>query len=201
MKFTPAIFSTLAAVSSVAAHGSFQQLWVNGVDQTDTCANKVSGNSPLWNVATSSIACNLYSTASAKCTVPAGATVDVEMHQQYNDRDCANAAIGGNHDGPVLVYMAKWVFNFHSSSGEADDEILRVDDALSANPNTANWFKVAELGLIKTDYWGTDSLNANCGRLAFKVPECIPSGDYLIKAEGKPVLSQSKKLTDRLVTY
>jgi len=85
--------------------------------------------------------------------------------------------------------------------GEADDEIVRVDDALSANPNTANWFKVAELGLIKTDYWGTDSLNANCGRLAFKVPECIPSGDYLIKAEGKPVLSPSKNLTDRLFTY
>jgi len=70
---------------------------------------------------------------------------------------------------------------------EANDKILRVDDALTADPNTADWFKVGELGLIRPDYWGTDVLNANCGRYAFKIPPCIPSGDYLIRAESKPV--------------
>lgn len=33
----------------------------------------------------------------------AGDTVTVEMHQQPNDRSCANEAIGGNHYGPVIV--------------------------------------------------------------------------------------------------
>jgi len=110
MKFASAIFSTLAAVSSVAAHGMFQQLWVNGVDQAGTCINTPTSNSPLMNVNATSIACNLNTPAEAKCAVPAGATVDVEIHQQPNDRDCTHLAVGGNHDGPILVYLAKCVF-------------------------------------------------------------------------------------------
>jgi len=76
---------------------------------------------------------------------------------------------------------------------EANDKILRVDDALTADPNTADWFKVGELGLIRRDYWGTDAVNANCGRYAFKIPPCIPSGDYLIRAESKPVSFYSRR--------
>ena len=33
----------------------------------------------------------------------AGDSVTVEMHQQPNDRSCANEAIGGDHFGPVIV--------------------------------------------------------------------------------------------------
>ena len=44
------------------------------------------------------------------------------MHQQPNDRSCANEAIGGDHYCPVQVYMAK------------------VDDATSAVGSDAAWF-------------------------------------------------------------
>jgi hypothetical protein len=37
--------------------------------------------------------------------------------------------------GPVIVYMAK------------------VDNALTASGTSANWFKVAQAGLLSTDYW------------------------------------------------
>jgi len=87
------------------------------------------------------------------------------MHAQPGDRNCANVAIGGNHDGPVIIYMAK------------------VADAATAVGSSVGWFKVAQSGLISTDYWGTDQINANCGKYTFTVPKDIASGDYLIRAE------------------
>ena len=64
------------------------------------------------------------------------------MHQQPGDRSCANQAIGGDHYGPVQVYMAK------------------VEDATTAVGASAAWFKVAEMGLPSSapDYWGTGAL-------------------------------------------
>lgn len=72
------------------------------------------------------------------------------MHQQPGDRSCSNPAIGGNHYGPVMVYMAK------------------VSDAKSADGSQASFFKVAEDGYTGTTAsWGTEILNANCGKRAF----------------------------------
>lgn len=63
----------------------------------------------------------------------------VEMHQQPGQRQCSSEAIGGNHFGPVLVYMAA------------------VSDAKTAVGSQANWFKVAQMGLVSNnpDYFGS----------------------------------------------
>jgi len=66
-----------------------------------------------------------------------------------------------------------------------------VDNALSNNFSSAKWFKVAQAGLISKDYWGTDALNANCGKMSFTVPSCLAPGDYLIRAEGTTSSSKS----------
>lgn len=88
------------------------------------------------------------------------------MHSQPNDRSCTSQAIGGNHFGPVIVYMAK------------------VADATTASPSGLSWFKVDEEGYdASTKVWGTDSLNKNCGKREFTVPSKIPAGDYLVRAE------------------
>lgn len=72
------------------------------------------------------------------------------MHQQPGDRACGSPAIGGNHYGPVMVYMAK------------------VSDAKTADGSQASFFKVAEDGYTGTTAsWGTEILNANCGKRAF----------------------------------
>lgn len=73
------------------------------------------------------------------------------MHQQPGQRDCATEALGGNHYGPVYVYMAK------------------VDDAATADGASASFFKVAEdtFDGTNTDSWGTEILNANCGKKTF----------------------------------
>lgn len=86
------------------------------------------------------------------------------MHSQPGDRNCGTKAIGGVHHGPVLIYMAK------------------VDDATTAT--TGSFFKVAEDGYQgSTPTWGTEILNANCGKRAFQVPSNIAPGDYLVRAE------------------
>jgi hypothetical protein len=87
------------------------------------------------------------------------------MHQQPGDRSCTTQAIGGNHFGPITVYMSK------------------VDDATTADGSSA-WFKVDEFGYdADNKTWGTDMLNNNCGKRAFTLPNKIPSGAYLVRAE------------------
>ncbi|KAF3931288.1 Endoglucanase-4 [Dactylella cylindrospora] len=167
------VLSALAA-TEVAAHATFQQLWVNGVDQGSSCARLPLSNSPIGSVTSSDIRCNAGppSPVSGKCSVNAGGTVIVEMHQQNGDRSCSNEAIGGAHYGPVIVYLTK-VTDSSTASGDGD------------------WYKIFEDGWAPApgssngdgDYWGTKDMNRCCGKVGVKIPSTIPSGDYLLRAE------------------
>lgn len=60
--------------------------------------------------------------------------------------------------------------------------MAKVSDATTAT--SGSFFKVAEDGYKgTTPTWGTEILNANCGKRAFTVPKSIASGDYLVRAE------------------
>ncbi|KXX81265.1 putative endo-beta-1,4-glucanase D [Madurella mycetomatis] len=169
---------TVAALAALwaqnaAAHATFQQLWVDGVDYGSQCARLPGSNSPVTNVASNDMRCNAgASRPGGKCPVNAGSTVTVEMHQQNGDRSCSNEAIGGAHHGPVIVYMSK------------------VSDAATAD-GSAGWFKIFQDGWAKNpsggsgddDFWGTKDLNRCCGRMDVKIPADLPSGDYLLRAE------------------
>lgn len=94
----------------------------------------------------------------------AGQNLTVEMHAQPGDRVCTTQALGGNHYGPVLVYMSK------------------VTD--STKDLGSSWFKVDQEGYnTATKKWGTDTLNDNCGKRSFKVPATLAPGNYLVRAE------------------
>ncbi|CAE6540120.1 unnamed protein product [Rhizoctonia solani] len=164
---TGAIFAALAAATTAHAHATFQYLWVDGVDQGNTCVRTPANNSPITDLKSNTLACNANGEVAAAetCSIAAGTKVAVEMHQQPGDRNCATEAIGGNHDGPTIIYMAK------------------VDNAATAVGSEADWFKVAETGLVSKDYWGTDVMNANCGKVEFTIPSDLPAGHYLIRAE------------------
>jgi cellulase len=109
------IFALAAALSAtqVASHATFQDLWINGVDQGETCVRMPTSNNPMTDVTSNNLRCNVNRGAVAgRCAVKAGDTVAVEMHQQTGDRTCTLAtlqppAIGGAHWGPVNVYMSK----------------------------------------------------------------------------------------------
>ncbi|KAE8451891.1 hypothetical protein EG329_002732 [Mollisiaceae sp. DMI_Dod_QoI] len=155
----------LASASSVAAHSTFQEFWSAGVDEASTCARLPLNNNPVTSVTTPDIECNAGTKPVATiCPVTAGQNITVEMHAQPGDRSCTNLAIGGNHYGPVLIYMGK------------------VEDAASGMPTS--WFKIDEEGYSPTTKkWGTDTLNDNCGKRSVKVPATLAPGNYLVRAE------------------
>lgn len=166
MLFTLATAASL--IASAAAHATWQEFWIGDVDAGSSCVRLPVSNSPVTDVTSDDIACNAGATVSAGvCSVTAGDAVTVEMHQQPNDRSCANEAIGGNHYGPVIVYMAA------------------VDDATTAVGSEAAWFKVSESGLVSNnpDYFGNQVLNDNCGHYTFNIPTDIAPGNYLLRAE------------------
>ncbi|PPQ89045.1 hypothetical protein CVT25_006715 [Psilocybe cyanescens] len=159
--------ATAAFVASAAAHATFQELWINGVDAGNSCVRLPTSNNPVTSVTTNDLACNIAGTSQGVCPVNAGDQLTVEMHQQPGDRTCSNEAIGGDHYGPVQIYMAA------------------VSDATTAVGSSANWFKVAEMGMPSNNpvYWATEVLNNNCGHFTFTVPKDIAPGNYLVRAE------------------
>lgn len=83
MKSTIHIKLVALAISHVYGHATFQQLWVDGVDMGSQCVRPPNSNSPITNVASTDIRCNVGGTVgvSGKCAVAPGSTVTVEMHQ------------------------------------------------------------------------------------------------------------------------
>ncbi|KAG4218069.1 hypothetical protein PC116_g33451, partial [Phytophthora cactorum] len=92
------------------------------------------------------------------------------MVQQPGDRKCNSEAIGGNHFGPVNVYLSQ------------------VPDSSSADGSTP-WYKIfadswsAKGAVGDGDNWGTNDLNACCGKMDIPIPADTPDGDYLLRAE------------------
>ncbi|PGH18728.1 hypothetical protein AJ80_04381 [Polytolypa hystricis UAMH7299] len=158
------VVSLLASATSVLGHATFQQLWVDGTDLQGLCVRPPQSNSPVESVSTTDIRCNRggASGVSGVCEASPGQRIAVEMHQQPGDRRCDTEAIGGNHFGPVIIYLSK------------------VSDATTAD-GSGSWFKVAEEG-YSNNHWGTDSLNDDCGQFEFTLPNVAP-GDYLLRAE------------------
>ncbi|KAI8623551.1 fungal cellulose binding domain-containing protein [Xylariaceae sp. FL1651] len=162
--------AALAAQSS--AHSIFQDLWVDGVDYGSQCNRMPPSNSPVTNVNSNDIRCNVGGSkgVSKKCAVKAGSTVTVEMHAQPGDRSCSNEAIGGAHYGPVNVYLSQ------------------VSDSSTAD-GSGSWYKIfadswSSKGSVgDSDNWGTNDLNSCCGKMDVPIPADTPSGDYLLRAE------------------
>lgn len=77
------IIASALVVQQVASHAIFQDLWVNGVDKSNTCVRMPMGNTPVTSVGSSDVRCNAGGSrgVSGKCAVAAGDTVTVEMHQ------------------------------------------------------------------------------------------------------------------------
>ncbi|KAI5857459.1 lytic polysaccharide monooxygenase [Durotheca rogersii] len=169
------LISAAAALGAtrVAGHATFQDLWVNGVDMGESCARLPLSNSPVTDVSSKDIVCNTgTSPVPGKCSVAAGSTVTVEMHQQPRERSCSSEAIGGAHHGPVQVYLSA------------------VSDASTADGSTP-WFKIFADTWAKNpsggsgddDFWGTKDLNTCCGLMDVKIPADLAPGDYLLRAE------------------
>jgi lytic cellulose monooxygenase (C4-dehydrogenating) len=69
--------------------------------------------------------------------------------------------IDPGHLGPTIAYMA------------------RVNDATTERVTGLRWFKVHQDGMDANKQWGVTRMYKNRGKVSFKVPSCIPSGQYV----------------------
>ncbi|KAI0270738.1 glycosyl hydrolase family 61-domain-containing protein [Gloeopeniophorella convolvens] len=158
MLFQATFLASLATYA--AAHATFQELWVNGVDQGSFCVRLPQSNNPVTSVTTDDIACNANAqSSSGLCSVNPGDSVTVEMHQQPGDRSCANEAI----EFMIFCLLESQIY------------LAKVPDATTAVGSSSSWFKITEMGLPSSDpdYWATEVLNDNCGHFTFTIPLVI----------------------------
>ncbi|KAG9126539.1 hypothetical protein FRC07_003080 [Ceratobasidium sp. 392] len=170
-----AIAASLALLSAqAAAHTIFQELWVNGVS-----AGHLKGiryptyDGPITDVTSNDIICNggpnplVTPYDKTVIDVPAGATITHEWHHTLDSAGTSDNAnpIDPGHLGPVMVYLAK------------------IPDATQTSVTGLKWFKIAEDGLDANGVWGVTRLFNAKGKATAVIPKCIPSGNYLLRAE------------------
>ncbi|KAI5797797.1 putative endo-beta-1,4-glucanase D [Geopyxis carbonaria] len=160
VSFTTLLPVLAAMIGAANAHTRVYSLWVNDVDQgdgRDTYIRSPPSNSPVKDVSSSDIICNVNNVAVAKnVDVAAGDKVTFEW---YHDTR-ADDIIASSHKGPITVYIAD-----AATEGKGDV-----------------WTKLAEDGLTDGT-WAVDTLIANGGKHSLTLPAALAAGDYLLRAE------------------
>ncbi|EEB92275.1 hypothetical protein MPER_09241 [Moniliophthora perniciosa FA553] len=164
----------LALTASASAHTIFQQLYVNGEDQGHLEGIRVPDyDGPIQDVTSNDFICNgginpyHQPISQTVIQVPAGAEVTAEWHHTLDGATgAADDVIDASHKGPIITYLAK------------------VNDATSLDVTGLQWFKIYEDGYdASSGTWAVDKLIANQGKVSFKIPDCIPAGQYLMRHE------------------
>ncbi|KAG8908054.1 hypothetical protein FRC01_007513 [Tulasnella sp. 417] len=176
MHTAPFIVLAIAATSA-HAHAIFQRLWVNGVDQGFVKGIRYpTYNGPVSDVTSNDIICNggvnpLHTPLPTDIiNIAAGSSVSAEWHHGLNvngglDPSDPADPIEASHKGPIMAYLAK------------------VDSALTTTVTGLKWFKIFEDGLHADGTWAVDTMISNKGLVNFKIPSCIPPGNYLLRVE------------------
>ncbi|KAG9240023.1 putative endo-beta-1,4-glucanase D [Calycina marina] len=163
MKFT-ATFASLALASTVLAHSTVTNIYVNDVNQG--IGNSDAGyirsppsNDPVKDISSSDLTCNVNNVVTSETIqVVAGDKITFEWH--HNEVSDSDDIIDSSHVGPVLAYIAPT-----SSNGAGDV-----------------WVKLAEDGF--TDgVWAVTTLIANRGLHSLTLPETLAPGTYLLRPE------------------
>jgi len=161
-------FLGLLAASGVAtAHTIFVSLEVNGtVMPVSHGIRTPSYDGPITDVGSDSLACN----GPPNPTTPSDKIIAVEAGSEVAAiwrktlTAAANDIMDPSHVGPTMAYLKK------------------VDSALTNKGPGNGWFKIQEEGLENGQWATTKVINKN-GRHPIKIPKCIESGEYLLRAE------------------
>jgi cellulase len=148
-------------------------MYVNGASQGKlTGIRAVNSNNPITDVNSNDMICNGGANpyhqpiSQTVIKVAAGSSVTTEWHHTLAGAQSGDAdePIAASHHGPVITYLAK------------------VNDPLSLNVSGLKWFKIYQDGLSGGS-WGVDRMVQNKGKVTFKIPSCIPAGNYLMRHE------------------
>ncbi|KAF8597289.1 hypothetical protein BDV93DRAFT_405370, partial [Ceratobasidium sp. AG-I] len=148
----------LVSATAAYAHSEVRAVFINGNDQglgAGTYIRAPPSNSPVKDLTSSTVACNVANTAVPKTLeVSAGDVITFEWsHDNRNDD-----IIDPSHKGPVQVYVAP----------------------TSSNGAGAVWVKLFSEGF--TSDWATNKLIANKGHVSITVPD-LTAGEYLFRPE------------------
>ncbi|KAK0610709.1 glycosyl hydrolase family 61-domain-containing protein [Bombardia bombarda] len=164
MHFTAATIAALAFASTASAHATMFSVWVNGVDQGDgrsVYIRSPTDNSPIKDLASPNLACNVNGGKEVPSFVEAAAGAKLEFEWFHDNRN--DDIIADSHKGPIATYIAPYT---------------------SGNGAKAIWTKIAEEGYDKTtNRWATEKLASNKGKKDFTLPANLKAGKYLIRQE------------------
>ncbi|KAH9900087.1 glycoside hydrolase family 61 protein [Xylariomycetidae sp. FL2044] len=170
MKFVALAVAGFAATAS--AHTIFCQLEYESKNYGVSYAIRTpSYDGPQSDVSSSYMACNGGSNPTTPSSnvipVKAGGEVTAIWRKTLDTntaRPGTDDVLDSSHKGPTIAYLKK------------------VTDATKDTGIGDGWFKVQQDGLAGGK-WGTDNLISNGGKQVIKIPECLPDGQYLLRAE------------------
>ncbi|KAL3425827.1 fungal cellulose binding domain-containing protein [Phlyctema vagabunda] len=156
MKGLAGIFVGFTALATNAsAHYIFNTLTANGVKNSvyQYIRPNTNNNSPVIDLASNDLRCNVGATGSSTQTVAVAAGSSVSF----------TSDVAVYHQGPLSVYMAK-----APSTAAAFDGSGNV------------WFKILDIGPTFSNGAATWDLKQT---YTFNLPTCIPSGEYLLRVQ------------------
>ncbi|KAI5842340.1 glycoside hydrolase [Tricharina praecox] len=159
MKFLSTALLFAAVIGQASAHYRFFKLIANGVTGAEYASIRTStnSNSPVTDVTSTDLRCNVGGLASAASTttttITAGSTIGF----------VADTVV--SHPGPFIVYMAK-----------------APSTAAAFDGSGAVWFKVWEKGTTSLTATAIN-FDVTSTQWTFPVPKSLPDGEYLVRIE------------------
>lgn len=156
----------------VSAHTAFTNFFVDGVNQGDGVAVRMSdklskATFPIPNVASPDLACGVNGEAGVARVAAANAGSTLTFEWRDWPDGTKSGSIDISHKGPCAVYMKKV-----------------ENSAASDNAAGEGWFKIMEDGYdSQTGKWCTEKLIPNDGHMAATIPKDLAGGYYLVRPE------------------
>ncbi|KAI2631198.1 transmembrane amino acid transporter protein-domain-containing protein [Xylaria nigripes] len=161
------VASATAVIGVASAHTIFVQLEADGATTPVSYGIRdPSYDGPITDVTSNDLACN----GGPNPTTPSGDIIDVTAGATVNAiwrhtlTSGPDDVLDPSHLGPSLAYLKK------------------VDDATTDVGYGDGWFKIQEDG-YSNGVWGTSNVINNAGMQSIQIPDCLPDGQYLLRAE------------------
>ena len=171
---------------------------VNGQDQGQlTGLRAPNNNNPVQDVNSQNMICGQSgSTSQTVISVKAGDKIGsywqhvIGGAQFPNDQD---NPIAKSHKGPVMAYLAKVDNAASASLSGLKWYVIRGCSYCLGKTNQLGRFKIWQDGFdTSSRKWGVDNMINNNGWVYFNLPQCIASGQYLLRVEILALHSASK---------
>ncbi|KAI7822123.1 glycosyl hydrolase family 61-domain-containing protein [Kickxella alabastrina] len=169
MRLTPGLFSTLAVALGIAptviAQTSIKAVGLGTATAENSAywfPSYAISNFPVMDMDSEDLRCRTSDFSMASNALALGVPAGRNMTVVWDSKKSMVTNTGTQYapSGPCTVYMAK----------------------LSSQGTGSSWFKIYEYG-YKDGKWCTDYLKGQMNKMTFNIPQDIPNGKYIVRAE------------------